>query len=721
MESELQACRICKSVHLTQVVDLGRQVITSRFPDIGDTTTPATKVRLQMCDNCSLVQLRDTTDCSELYEHMYGYRSGLNEMMRKHLADYNAELTRYAQVGAGDYVLDIGSNDATFLKNYGSDVHRIGCDPTGSQFVEYYDGIELVPTYFTQKNIQDRFGPDLRFSAVSSISMFYDLPDPVQFAKDIHALLTNDGVWTLEQSYVATMLERNSIDTICHEHLEYYGVKQIKEIMDRAGFKIIHISLNECNGGSFRCYVVKKTSSRASEATDLIHHFLEQEAKAGIHTPTRYVQFNDDCTREINKLRAFIQAVNHDGKKVYIYGASTKGNCLLQAGNITPDLVPYAVERNSLKFGKMTSTQIPIISESQMRSENPEFLLVLPWHFREGIIQREHAYLESGGQLIFPFPHFEVYSQKKRALVTGCNGQIAHPLIEKLRAEYTVYGLTQHLSTDAHDYLQLQYDASSLESQIVTLNPSVIVHLASITLTEDCEQNPLKTLDSNGALAGRICDIIYRNKLNCKLFNASSSELYKGHVTYTIQEDDHDMYPVSAYAIAKAFSHNIVDYYRKKYNLPFSNGVVFTTESRYRKPHFLLRKVADHAKQWRTSHSVLQLGSLDSYRNIVHASDVADAIVLILAQPTGANYNICGDESVKVEYLVKTIYALHGIELVQTGACYVDSASGLPVIHTGNHFRAEVSNITGVNTYLRALGWSPRSVHDTLRDFLEPM
>jgi GDP-D-mannose dehydratase len=717
METELQACRICKSAQLTQVVDLGRQVITSRFPDIGDTTTPATKVRLLMCDNCNLVQLRDTTDCSELYEHMYGYRSGLNEMMCKHLAEYNAELAHYAKLAAGDYVLDIGSNDATFLKNYSGDLHRIGCDPTGSQFTECYDGIELVPTYFTQKNIQTKFGTSLRFSAVSSISMFYDLPDPVQFAKDIHSLLTSDGVWTLEQSYVATMLGRNSIDTICHEHLEYYGVKQIKDIMDRAGFKIIHISLNECNGGSFRCYVVKKTSDRYEEATELIRHFLDLETKAGIHTPARYKQFNDDCTTEINKLRAFIQAVNRDGKKVYIYGASTKGNCLLQAGNITPDLVPYAVERNPLKFGKMTSTQIPIISESQMRSDNPEFLLVLPWHFREGIIHREQAYLESGGQLIFPFPHFEVYSHKKRVLVTGCNGQIAQPLIEKLKREYTVYGLTHHHGSNSHSYLQMKYDPEALESQVLLINPSLIIHLASITLTEDCERDPLKTMEYNGIMAGRLCDIIHRNKLNCKLFNASSSEIYKGHGTYTIEEDDHNMYPVSAYAIAKSISHSIIDYYRKKYSLPFSNGIIFTTESRDRKSHFLLRKVADHAKHWHTTHTILQLGSLDSCRNIVHASDVADAIILIAKQTTGDNYNICGDDLTKVEELVTIIYSLYDIRLIKSDLCYKDAASGLPVFSTGNHFRNEVSNITGVNSRLRALGWSPRSVKDTLQDF----
>jgi GDP-D-mannose dehydratase len=648
---------------------------------------------------------------------MYGYRSGLNEMMCKHLSEYTAELLKYAKPVKGDAVLDIGSNDATFLKNYGNDLVRVGCDPTGIQFKEYYENICLIENYFTKKNIRDSLG-QIVFKAVSSISMFYDLPDPVQFAKDIYDILDDNGVWTLEQSYVATMLERNSIDTICHEHLEYYGVKQIKEIMDRSGFKIIHISLNECNGGSFRCYVVKKTCSLYEEATELIQQLLKKEERNGIHTVARYELFNKDCNREIERLRSFIDHVNADGKKVYIYGASTKGNCLLQAGNITPNLIPYAVERNPLKFGKMTSTNIPIISEEKMREDNPEYLLVLPWHFREGIIAREDEYLEKGGQLLFPFPHFEVYSKKKRLVLTGCNGQIAKAVIEKFQNEYTIYGLTTEISKEQHAYLQIKYNKKELENTIVTLNPSAVIHLASITLTEDCEQNPMQTMEINGTMAGKLCDIIYRNKLNCKLFNSSSSEIYKGHCEYTIQENDTNIYPLSAYAIAKAFSHNIVDYYRKKYNLPFSNGVIFTTESKHRKPHFLLRKVAEHAKIWHSTHSVLQLGSLDSYRNIVHTKDVANAIATIFDQNTSGNYNICGNTSIKVEDLVIQLYHLHNIDLVKEGNIYVEQKTNLAVFEIGNHFRTDVTNITGINSSLSTLGWKPTDIQLILQDFV---
>jgi GDP-D-mannose dehydratase len=713
----LSCCRICGSQNLTEVVNLGSHVITSRFPDIGDTSTPVTPIRLLMCDSCSLVQLGDTVNSSELYEHMYGYRSGLNEMMRKHLADYATDLIRIAEPSPGDYVLDIGSNDATFLKNYNSEIHRVGCDPTGTQFAEYYASanINLLPTYFNRSVIASHFGDTVKFRAVSSISMFYDLPDPVQFARDIHDCLEDDGVWTLEQSYVATMLNRNSIDTICHEHLEYYGVKQIKSIMDRADFKIIDISLNECNGGSFRIYVAKQTSKKYAEAEGLIRAFLEAEEAAGIHTPQRYVQFVRDYTVEIAKLRAFINAVNADGKRVYIYGASTKGNCLLQVANIGPNLIPYAVERNPLKYGKMTSTGIPIISEEQMRRDNPEYLLVLPWHFKEGIISRESQYLSTGGQLLFPFPTFDLHSSKPRALITGCDGQIATPLIQELSDSYTLFGLTHSIGPGTNPNItRIQYDALSLEQVVLTVKPVAIVHLASNTLTEACEKDPLGTMGINGLMAGRLCDIIHRNRLKCKLFNASSSELYRGHIVYTVKENDNNMLPTTAYGVAKEYSHRIVDYYRKKYGYSFSNGVIFTTESRLRKPHFLLRKICLHARDWHTTRTVLHLGSLDSYRVFIHANDVASAIHRILAQPYGDNYNICGEEIVKVEDTMLRLYALHGIQLEKKGSQYVDTTSGAPVVEVGAPIRPEVTNISGECTRLKDIGWSPVFSFDRL-------
>lgn len=392
------ACRICKTANTETVIDLGEQVITSRFPVYGDWSTPKTHICLIQCRDCGLVQLRDLVNASELYEHMYGYRSGLNPMMRNHLEAYNRELQTKVILKSGDSVLDIGSNDATFLRFYPDTVTRVGCDPTGKQFAEFYDGLTLIPTYFTAAAVNG-----MKFKAVSSISMFYDLPDPVQFAQDVHSVLTDDGIWTLEQSYILTMLERNSIDTICHEHVEYYALRQIKKIMDLAGFVIVDVSKNDCNGGSFRIYVAKSGTESPK-----VHEWLAEEIRQKLDDAETYRAFERRCGEEVAKLKAYLA----EHPNTYIYGASTKGNCLLQYAQITERETPKAVERNPEKVGKMTSTGVPIISEETMRADPPDALLVLPWHFRPAIVDREAEFLRNGGELVFPFPTFDVVTMK---------------------------------------------------------------------------------------------------------------------------------------------------------------------------------------------------------------------------------------------------------------------------------------------------------------------
>lgn len=722
MEDVLEKCRICECTHLQEVIDLGNQVITSRFPVKGDTTTPSTRIRLVMCDQCRLVQLKDTTPSSELYEHLYGYRSGISNTMREHLLQYNQDIKDMISLNDGDYVLDIGSNDSTFLGYYPSSLHRVGCDPTGSQFIQYYqEDMKLIPTYFTKQVIHDTFGNEVRFKAVSSISMFYDLPNPVQFAKDIHQILDPNGIWTLEQSYVLTMLERNSIDTICHEHLEYYGLKQIKEIMDRSDFKIINVSKNECNGGSFRIYVCKQENTQFTECTTLISEYLTEEENNKIHTYERYEQFYKDCLTQVNRLKTFIKEVNTDHKKVYIYGASTKGNCLLQFGGIDSSYIPYAVERNPLKYGRTTSTGIEIISEEQMRIDSPHYLLVLPWHFRNEIIQRESEFLNQGGTLIFPFPHFELYSSKPRCLITGIEGQIAHYVIDMIKDKYQLYGLTKNIIKNESTIVKIVDTLDNykrLEDIILTITPQHIIHLASISNTEECENNPIQTITTNGMSAAYLCEIINSNDLSCSLFHASSSENFKGHINYNITEDDLHFHPITLYGISKTFSHQIVNHYRTKYNLRLSNGVLFTTESPQRTDKFLLKRIANHAAEWSKCHNVLFIGSISSYRNIIHAKDVASAIDIIIQQNKGDTYIIGNLEHEHLEDIVKRIYKHFNIELVTKDEMnYYDSITGKNVLLVGQSLRGSSTNINGYPVKLESLGWKPEySIDQIIQD-----
>jgi len=720
--NNIQQCRLCKNNTTTDIISLGEQYITSRFPLYGDFSTPKTSITLCMCESCGLVQLRETTDCNELYEYEYGYRSGISNTMRTHLKQYQEEILTKIQLSKGDIIVDIGSNDSTMLQYYSNDIRRIGVDPTGKQFSQYYGEVELLPTYFTQENFTNTFG-NIHPKMVSSICMFYDLPDPVQFAKDIHSILHEDGIWTCEQSYLPTMIKTNSIDTICHEHLEYYSLHQVKDIADRAGFSIIDVKFNDSNGGSFRVYFAKNTSSVHIHNTTLVNEILAEEYEYGIMNLDLYRKFMENVTNEVKKLRNFIENVIANGKSVYIYGASTKGNCLLQYAKLDETYMKYAVERNPNKIGKMTSTGIEIISEEKMRENPPDYLFVLPWHFRDEIIVRENTFLENGGQFIFPFPHFDVVGSKPKLLLTGCDGMISHYIKERF-TDYNLYGITRTSDfikePNITKFCLDMNDDTKLNITLETIKPDVIVHMASISSSQYAYNNPLETIRSNGLLTVKLCDIIHKQGWNTKLFNASSSEIYKGHVDYTVSEDDNNMYHSHPYSIAKTMGHNMVKFYRETYNLPFSNGVIFTTESPLKKPHFLLNKVAKHIADCKANNVITPLivGDLSSYRNILHASDVANTIHLIISQDRAEDYLICNTESHKVYDLVLQLYANVGIELEhRENILYEQGTDTIVVIMENKYlgFDALPTNIQGYPTKLSNLGWSPiKSIDDIL-------
>ena len=717
-------CRICNNPDLIDVINIGEQIITSRFPLYGDFSTPIIPIILVLCSNCSLVQLKYTTNSSELYEHEYGYRSGISNTMREHLKKYQEEIISKISLKENDVVVDIGSNDSTMLQYYDSKLKRIGVDPTGKQFKDFYGDVELIPTYFTYENFRNVYS-ELKPKVISSISMFYDLPDPVQFAKDIYEILHDDGIWTCEQSYLITMLNTNSIDTICHEHLEYYSLTAIKNIADKSNFKIIDIKFNECNGGSFRLYFSKKSSNIYTEANDLINKILEDENKLQITNPELYFNFLNNCNKEVLKLNKFIDIVNKNGEKIYIYGASTKGNCLLQYANINENKIKYAVERNLNKVGKMTSTGIGIISEETMRANPPDYLLVLPYHFRDEIIKRENNFLENGGQLIFPFPNFEIYSKKEKILITGCDGMIARYVINEYKENYNLFGFghnKKYLSNN-NKITKFYFDIRNIEELELNLNiirPNLIVHLAGVTSSIQAFKNPIYSIELNGMVIANICNIIYKNKWNIKLFNASSSEMFKGHIDYEIKENDNNMYHCHPYSIAKIMGHSIVDFYRNTYGLVFSNGIFFTIESKYRDGDFLLKKINEHSKKWKETFEPIRLGILDSYRHILHGSDCAKAIKIILEQNVGDNYIICSDENIKIMDLVLKVYSLNNININIVDNILYSNNKVVGIIENINKGIDTIpTNIRGKSIKLKQLGWKPiYSINDIINDFI---
>jgi hypothetical protein len=406
---QITGCRVSQSPHLVNVLDLGMQTLTGVFPSSAAEPVSQGPLQLMLCPESGLLQLNHSFEPEEMYGDNYGYRSGLNQSMVNHLADKVAFLERMVPLQRGDVVLDIGSNDATSLKAYRSPgIRRIGIDPTGEKFAEYYPpSIELVPTFFSAAAYRTLGAKPARI--VTSIAMFYDLESPVQFVREIESILADDGVWHFEQSYMPAMLRTNSYDTICHEHLEYYSLGVVQRILADAGMKVVDVAMNAVNGGSFAVTAAKVGNTAIQPNQAVIDWLLGQEERMGLATPKPYRDFEERVYRHRDDLVRLVRALNAAGKTVMGYGASTKGNVLLQFCGFTQKDIRAIAEVNEDKFGRVTpGTHIPIISETAARAMKPDYFLVLPWHFKDGILRREKDFLGGGGKLIFPFPEIEI-------------------------------------------------------------------------------------------------------------------------------------------------------------------------------------------------------------------------------------------------------------------------------------------------------------------------
>ena len=415
MFREIQKCRVCGNRELVPVLSLGEQYLTGVFPKVQELEPSRGPLELVACNTagnrkaCGLVQLRQSYNLEEMYGANYGYRSSLNQAMVKHLGAKVHQLIQRYPLKTGDLVLDIGSNDGTLLSFYPEEnVTVVGIDPTGQKFSSFYrPHISLIPNFFSAELFREKFGTR-RARIVTSIAMFYDLENPLSFMEDVTSILEKDGIWHFEMSYLPAMVKTMGYDTICHEHLEYYSLRQIKWMTARCGLKILNVEFNETNGGSFAITVARQSSSHA-ENTSQLERLLREEETQGLSTVAQHRAFEEAVTDHKEALLNLLHGLKQQNRTVLGYGASTKGNVLLQHCGITSELLPAIAEVNKDKFGCFTpGTNIPIISEREAHAMNPDYLLVLPWHFRENIVQRERAFLGRGGKMIFPLPAIEI-------------------------------------------------------------------------------------------------------------------------------------------------------------------------------------------------------------------------------------------------------------------------------------------------------------------------
>ena len=408
-------CRI-SGEPLVELFSLGTLHVSDFLPQHEEPRIEPVPLTVMLAPKSGLVQLAHTANFDDMYRH-YWYRSGTNESMVEELKQIATSTARHARMQPGDIFLDIACNDGTLLSFLQSGIKRVGFDPAYNTYEEANkQNFDLfVNDYFSAAAYKKVFKQ--KASVITTIAMFYDLEDPHTFVKDIQDVMDDNGLWVVQMSYLPLMLKQLAFDNICHEHLKYYSLHAFKHLMDMHGLAIVDCQLNDVNGGSFRIYVRKQgadpttfaTAPYRDVATYRVQSILAQEKTLRLDDPQTYINFYKQCCDLRDQTLAFMKAEKAKGKKIWAYGASTKGNTLLQWWGIDNTLVDGIAERQPMKYGlKTVGSNIPIYPDEDMRKANPDYLLVLPWHFIESFVRREREFLDRGGKFILPCPYFEV-------------------------------------------------------------------------------------------------------------------------------------------------------------------------------------------------------------------------------------------------------------------------------------------------------------------------
>ena len=404
---------------MKKVLELGNHFV-SDFVKEQPADRKAYSLDLYLDPGLGAVRLKEQPPHSSMWG-TYWYRSGINASMTKELQGIVAEITSRVRLKEDDAWLDIACNDGTLLKAVPDHVQKFGIDPCDDSYFNESSKVARVnQTYFTQDAYWDL--TKQKAKVITCIAMFYDLADPHPFVRDLYEVLDDNGLLVLQMSYTPLMINQLAFDNICHEHVYYYDLNSINRLFSQHGFKVVDCSLNDTNGGSFRIslqkVIAKESSFGSAPLRDVcrmrVGQIFEYEKSRPITSIETWREFGVKLERLKNDVVTFVRDAKAQGKTVYGYGASTKGNTLLQYFGLTKDDIGALVERSPYKFGLHSiGTDIPIISEEEMRANPPDYMLVLPWHFIDEFMEREKAFLDGGGQFIVPCPRFEVIGKQK--------------------------------------------------------------------------------------------------------------------------------------------------------------------------------------------------------------------------------------------------------------------------------------------------------------------
>jgi NDP-4-keto-2,6-dideoxyhexose 3-C-methyltransferase len=403
----LANCRMCSSHELQTVIDLGQQYLSEFRED--DSRPPRYPLILVRCEQCFLVQLKHDTPAAVMYHDQYSFKSGVSDAIVLNLAD----VVQHALEEWGEDAsrpprprwLDIASNDGTLLSFVPKEFFRVGIDPLEHFAGEAANNANLIisdffsPTYFRKVDT---------FDVITSVSMFYDVPDPYEFVKGVRSVLALGGVWVIQQNYLPAMLSNCSVDNISHEHLTYWSLSNLSTLLNQNNLVITDVTFSRVNGGCFRV-IVRHASDPKTQVSESFQHALDREKRLRLDSFVPFELFADRASNAIAKIWTTVEKINKGGGSVFVYGASTRGAVLWQAAGLDVHDLPFVVDRNPEKVGRyMSAIQAPIISEEAAREMNPDYMLVGPWWFRDQFIEREREYLRRGGALIFPLPELEI-------------------------------------------------------------------------------------------------------------------------------------------------------------------------------------------------------------------------------------------------------------------------------------------------------------------------
>ncbi len=403
---------------MKELFNLGELFVSDFLGENDDPRGGKVEMKIILDESTGNVRLEKSAPLDVMYGK-YWYRSGINQSMKNELQRIVNSILEVKKLKENDIWIDIACNDGTMFDFIPDNIIKIGIDPVDNSYKDESEKKSnlIIQDYFTSDAYKkSRFGSQ-KAKVVTSIAMFYDLENPDKFIQDIGEVLDNNGLWVLQLSYTPLMIEQMAFDNICHEHIYYYSLFNLKKLMEKNGFKIVDCQLNDTNGGSFRVYVMKEKGDITKFATQphrdvcnfRIQSLLTFEEKLKLDSAETWMEFYGRILGLKSQTLSFIKSEKEKGKKIWGYGASTKGNTLLQYFGLDHTLIDGIAERSVYKWGlKTVGTNIPIYSEEQMRNESPDYLLVLPWHFISEFIERERDFLLGGGKFIVPCPKFQV-------------------------------------------------------------------------------------------------------------------------------------------------------------------------------------------------------------------------------------------------------------------------------------------------------------------------